>query len=57
MIQSPLNYTGGKFKLLPLIVPHFPENINVFVDLFWGGCTVGINIEAKKIIYNESKEV
>ena len=29
MIQSPLNYTGGKFKLLPQILPLFPQNINV----------------------------
>lgn len=31
MIQSPLNYTGGKYKLLPQILPFFPENINCFV--------------------------
>ena len=30
MIQSPLNYTGGKFKLLPQILPHFPKDIDVF---------------------------
>ena len=45
MIQSPLNYTGGKFKLLPQILPLFPKNINTFVDLFCGGCNVGINID------------
>ena len=56
MIQSPLNYTGGKFKLLPQILPYFPKNINVFVDLFCGGCNVGINIEANKIIYNDLNE-
>ena len=32
MIQSPLNYTGGKFKLLPQILPIFPKEINTFVD-------------------------
>lgn len=53
MIQSPLNYTGGKYKLLPQILPHFPKNINTFVDLFCGGCNVGINVEANKIIYND----
>ncbi|WP_317368321.1 Dam family site-specific DNA-(adenine-N6)-methyltransferase [uncultured Tyzzerella sp.] len=53
MIQSPLNYTGGKFKLLPQILPYFPKNINTFVDLFCGGCNVGININANKIIYND----
>lgn len=53
MIQSPLNYTGGKFKLLPQILPYFPEDIDIFVDLFCGGCNVGINIEANTIIYND----
>jgi len=32
LIQSPLNYTGGKFKLLPQILPLFPQNIDIFVD-------------------------
>lgn len=53
MIQSPLNYTGGKFKLLPQILPLFPKNINTFVDLFCGGCNVGINIDCKRVIYND----
>ena len=56
MIQSPLNYTGGKFKLLPQILPYFPKDINVFVDLFCGGCNVGINVNANKIIYNDLNE-
>ena len=53
MIQSPLNYTGGKFKLLPQILPYFPEDIDIFVDLFCGGCNVGVNIDANTIIYND----
>ena len=32
LIQSPLNYTGGKFKLLPQILPLFPENIDIFAS-------------------------
>lgn len=56
MIQSPLNYTGGKYKLLPQILPHFPKNIDVFVDLFCGGCNVGINVEANTVIYNDLNE-
>ncbi len=56
MIQSPLNYTGGKFKLLPQILPLFPKDINTFVDLFCGGCNVGINVESKKVIYNDLDE-
>lgn len=54
MIQSPLNYTGGKFKLLPQILPLFPNKIDTFVDLFCGGCNVGINVKASKHIYNDT---
>lgn len=53
MIQSPLNYTGGKYKLLPQILPLFPKDINCFVDLFCGGCNVGINVCAKKYVYSK----
>ena len=56
MIQSPMNYTGGKYKLLPQILPHFPKEIETFVDLFCGGCNVGINVKAKKHIYNDADE-
>ena len=56
MIQSPLNYTGGKYKLLPQILPLFPKDINVFVDLFCGGCNVGINVDCNRVIYNDLNE-
>lgn len=56
MIQSPLNYTGGKFKLLPQILPLFPKDINTFVDLFCGGCNVGVNVNCKSVIYNDLNE-
>lgn len=52
-IKSPLNYTGGKYKLLPSILPLFPTNIDTFVDLFCGGFNVGINVEANKIVGND----
>jgi adenine-specific DNA-methyltransferase len=52
-IKSPLNYIGGKFKLLPQIIPQFPPNIDTFIDLFSGGGNVGINVAAKKIIFND----
>ena len=35
-IKSPLNYVGGKYKLLDKIIPLLPRNINTFVDLFGG---------------------
>ena len=53
MIKSPMNYVGGKYKLLPQILPLLPENIETFVDLFCGGFNVGINVETKNIIAND----
>lgn len=52
-IKSPLQYTGGKFKVLKDIYPLFPDKIHTFLDLFGGGFNVGINAEAKNIIYND----
>lgn len=49
-IKSPLNYIGGKYKLLNQIIPLFPKSIDTFVDLFAGGFNVGININAKNVI-------
>ena len=57
-IQSPLNYTGGKFKILNQIFDKIPKNINIFYDIFCGGFNVGINYEAKKIIaIDKNKEL
>jgi DNA adenine methylase len=53
LIKSPLNYVGGKYKLLPQILPLFPKEINTFVDLFTGGCNVGVNAKANRIICND----
>ncbi len=53
LLQSPLNYTGGKFKLLPQILPHFPDDIDCFVDLFCGGANVGVNAPCNKVIFND----
>lgn len=49
-----MNYIGGKYKLLPQILPLLPKEINTFVDLFCGGCNVGINVNAGKIIFNDN---
>lgn len=51
---SPLNYIGGKARILDQLLPEFTENIDTFVDLFCGGCNVGINTQARKYIYNDS---
>lgn len=52
-IKSPLNYIGGKYRLLNQILPYFPSKIDKFVDLFAGGFNVGININANRIIAND----
>ena len=56
LVKSPLNYTGGKFKLLPQILPLFPNKIGTFIDLFGGGFNVGINVKANQVIYNDIEE-
>lgn len=53
LVKSPLNYTGGKYKLLPQILPLFPDNITTFVDLFCGGANVGVNVKATHYVYND----
>jgi len=53
-VKSPLNYIGGKSKLLPQILPLFPKNNKIFVDLFAGGCNVGINVKAEQLICNDN---
>lgn len=50
---SPLNYIGGKARILDQLLPVFPEHISTFVDLFCGGCNVGINTQADNYIYND----
>lgn len=56
LIPSALNYTGGKYKLLPQILPLFPKDADKVVDLFCGGCNVGINLKCSKIRFNDSNK-
>lgn len=53
-IASPLNYIGGKARILDQILPLLPKDIDTFVDLFCGGCNVGMNVVADNTIYNDS---
>lgn len=52
-IKSPLNYIGGKYKILNQIISSLPSDINRFVDLFAGGLNVAVNVTAKKIYAND----
>lgn len=55
-IASPLNYQGGKARILDQLLPYFPTDIDIFVDLFCGGCNVGMNVEAERVIYNDNSK-
>jgi adenine-specific DNA-methyltransferase len=57
-VKSPLNYTGGKYRLLPQLTNFWPYNIDTFYDVFCGGANVGINAIANRIIcIDKSKKV
>lgn len=53
IVASPMNYIGGKAKLLPQILPHFPTDINTFYDVFSGGANVAANLDAGKTLVND----
>jgi len=51
--KSPLNYIGGKYRILPQIFERFPSKIERFVDLFCGGLDVSANVKAKSVYCND----
>lgn len=53
IIDSPINYSGNKYKIMKFIKPLIPSNINVFYDLFCGGGSVLANIKSNKTIAND----
>ena len=53
LIKSPMNYIGGKYKLLPQILSKFPDKINMFYDVFGGGANLSLNVKAEHIYYND----
>ena len=56
MINSPLNYTGNKFKLLNQIIPYLIKTEN-FVDVFAGSGLVGLNSFSKNIVLNDNNDI
>lgn len=57
MINSPLNYTGNKFKLLKQILPYLNNQSDTFIDIFAGSGLVGLNSDCKRIILNDYNEI
>ena len=55
-IKSPMNYTGGKHKLLPQIMALMPKpqtSESQFIDMFTGGANVIANIQGYKRVAND----
>lgn len=52
-VDSPINYSGNKYKLLPKLAPLFPERIDILYDLFCGGGAISANIEANRVVAND----
>lgn len=52
-IKSPFNYIGGKYKLLPQILPLFPDKISTFYDVFGGGGSLSLNVDSSYVYYND----
>jgi len=52
-VRSPLFYVGDKYKLMPQLRELFPNNINTYYDVFCGGGSASINVNAKKIVMND----
>lgn len=52
-VNPPLNYMGGKYKLLPQIVPLLDTTKTHFCDVFTGGGSVGLNVDYPHIHLND----
>ena len=55
MIVSPLNYPGNKARILKSLMPLFPQDTAIFVDIFCGSGIVGLNAKSKRLILNDKE--
>lgn len=53
LIKSPMNYIGNKYNQLPILLDLFPNEINIFYDIFSGGGTVSLNVNSNKVYCND----
>ncbi|MCM1046743.1 MAG: DNA adenine methylase [Candidatus Gastranaerophilales bacterium] len=52
--KSPLNYSGSKDGVLPLLYKCLPKHVGFFVDAMGGAFNVGANVCAtEQVVYNE----
>ena len=57
MINSPLNYTGNKYKLLKQLMPYLNNKSNEFVDVFAGSGLVGLNSDCEQVVLNDNNKI
>lgn len=53
MINSPLNYSGNKYRVVKEILNFIPDEVNQFVEIFAGSAIVALNSHAQEIILND----
>ena len=51
VLASPLNYTGSKYKLIPILSEYIPSDIDEIYDLFCGGGSFFINYCLSNKVY------
>ena len=52
-VKSPVNYIGGKYKLLPQLLANFPYKLGMLYDVFGGGGSISLNTKAEHVYYND----
>lgn len=52
-VRSPLFYVGDKYKLMPQLTTLMPDNIDTFYDIFAGGGSASMAVNAKKYKLND----
>lgn len=54
--RSPLFYVGDKWKLLPQLLPLFPERFERLCEPFVGGASVAMNSPASEFLLNDADQ-
>ncbi len=56
MFVNPISYPGNKNAILPQIVPLFPKDKALFVDVFGGSGVVGVNSAIDTVLCNDNNQ-
>ncbi|WP_432227025.1 Dam family site-specific DNA-(adenine-N6)-methyltransferase [Limosilactobacillus fermentum] len=57
MINSFLNYTGSKYRIMDQLIPLFPNRCDTMIDIFGGSGVVTVNYHgANNFVFNDKNE-